>query len=296
MQEKSIHKERGGQFTVKVSVLFVIYNPNQKEILHIKEVAANTQAVIVDNSSSRSTELKSEGNLHYLYLGGNKGIAEAQNVGINFITSHINAKYIVFFDQDSIVDNNYTNAICSEFERVSKNRSNLAILGPTVIRKDDGTVYAPFIRKETKDSYGFTVRREIISSGSCIPTSIIHAVGCNNPKLFIDYVDFDWCWRANSQGYICGITSKVKIYHKVGKHELHIGRYRVIISSPKRYFYSYRNYLWLCRKKYVPRDWKIKTGIKALARLFYFPLLVRNGIEIWKYMIKGVWEGLTKSF
>ena len=284
MQEKSIHKERGGQFTVKVSVLFVIYNPNQKEILHIKEVAANTQAVIVDNSSSRSTELKSEGNLHYLYLGGNKGIAEAQNVGINFITSHINAKYIVFFDQDSIVDNNYTNAICSEFERVSKNRSNLAILGPTVIRKDDGTVYA------------FTVRREIISSGSCIPTSIIHAVGCNNPKLFIDYVDFDWCWRANSQGYICGITSKVKIYHKVGKHELHIGRYRVIISSPKRYFYSYRNYLWLCRKKYVPRDWKIKTGIKALARLFYFPLLVRNGIEIWKYMIKGVWEGLTKRF
>ena len=229
-------------------------------------------------------------------MGGNKGIAEAQNVGINFITSHINAKYIVFFDQDSIVDNNYTNAICSEFERVSKNRSNLAILGPTVIRKDDGTVYAPFIRKETKDSYGFTVRREIISSGSCIPTSIIHAVGCNNPKLFIDYVDFDWCWRANSQGYICGITSKVKIYHKVGKHELHIGRYRVIISSPKRYFYSYRNYLWLCRKKYVPRDWKIKTGIKALARLFYFPLLVRNGIEIWKYMIKGVWEGLTKRF
>lgn len=296
MQEKSIHKERGGQFTVKVSVLFVIYNPNQKEILHIKEVAANTQAVIVDNSSSRSTELKSEGNLHYLYLGGNKGIAEAQNVGINFITSHINAKYIVFFDQDSVVDNNYTNAICSEFERVCKNRSNLAILGPTVIRKDDGTVYAPFIRKETKDSYGFTVRREIISSGSCIPTSIIHAVGCNNPKLFIDYVDFDWCWRANSQGYICGITSKVKIYHKVGKHELHIGSYRVIISSPKRYFYSYRNYLWLCRKKYVPCDWKIKTGIKALARLFYFPLLVRNGIEIWKYMIKGVWEGLTKRF
>lgn len=294
MQNKVNYRRKDGQYTVKASVLIVVYRPSEQETQHIKEIAATNHGVIVDNSASMNEELKNAGLLHYIFLGGNKGIAEAQNIGIDYITSNINAEYIVFLDQDSIADTNYADTICAEFERISKQHDNLATLGPTVIRKDDGTVYAPFFRKEGIDSYGFTPRREIISSGSCIPTSVIHAVGCNNPKLFIDYVDFDWCWRANKQGYVCGITSNVRIYHKVGNHELHLGNYRVIVSSPMRYFYSYRNYLWLCRQDYVPTDWKIKTGIKAASRFVYFPFLVSNGVDIWKHMIKGIWAGLTE--
>ena len=113
--------------------------------------------------------------------------------------------------------------------------------------------------------------------------------------LFIDYVDFEHCWRANSKGYVCGITQNVTLPHKVGNNELHFPHgYRVIISAPFRYYYQYRNWLWLCRRNYVPKQWKINTCIKFMLRIVYFPFAVNDWKLIEKYMFKGINDGLYK--
>lgn len=40
--------------------------------------------------------------------------------------------------------------------------------------------------------------------------------GINDDSLFIDYVDHGWCWRAESKGFVNGITPKIKLAHYVG--------------------------------------------------------------------------------
>ena len=55
--------------------------------------------------------------------------------------------------------------------------------------------------------------------------------GINDDSLFIDYVDQGWCWRAESKGFVNGITPKIKLAHYVGQQEYRIFNQLVIISS-----------------------------------------------------------------
>jgi rhamnosyltransferase len=166
------------------------------------------------------------------------------------------------------------------------------MLGPSVENFETGEEYKSVIHKEQVTDIGFIPRREIISSGSCTTIECLKEVGLNDGRLFIDYVDFEWCWRANSKGYVCGITSNLSISHHVGQKTINLFGYLIIISAPGRYFYQFRNYLWLIRRNYVPLQWKIAMGIKSVARLIYFPLCIPSGVACWKNMLKGIRAGL----
>ena len=189
----------------------------------------------------------------------------------------------------------YVRSIVDEYERISTVRKNLFLLGPTVINKTNGEEYRSVIHSDKKSDQGFIEKREIISSGSCVSVDKLNQVGVMDTRLFIEYVDFEQCWRANSKGYVCGITRNVTLSHKLGSRELHFPHgYRVIISAPFRYYYQYRNWLWLCRKGYVPRQWKINTCIKFMSRIIYFPFVVNEWKAIEKNMFKGIHDGLFK--
>lgn len=204
---------------------------------------------------------------------------------------------MVFFDQDSDFTEKYVRSIVDEYERIAAFRKELFLLGPCVINKTNGEEYRSVIHTDKKDDQGFVEKREIISSGSCVSVEKLNQVGTMDTRLFIDYVDFEHCWRANSKGYVCGITRNVTLSHKVGSRELHFPHgYRVIISAPFRYYYQYRNWLWLCRRNYVPRQWKFNTCIKFMFRIIYFPFVQKKWKTIEKNMFKGIYDGLFKQY
>ena len=122
---------------------------------------------------------------------------------------------------------------------------------------------------------------------------VLEDVGLNEEQLFIDFVDSEWCWRAVAKGYRCCMTTNIVMTHHIGRRIITIGPIKDIISSPQRYFYQYRNYLWMLRRPYVPRQWKISVGVKSILRLFYFPFFIKDGWKSWKYMWKGIWKGLS---
>lgn len=277
-----------------IAVVIVLFNPSESDIQNVRELSVFYYGVVVDNSETPCIVEPTVGRLRYICNKRNLGIAEAQNIGISTILDQNAYTHIVFLDQDSRLPKSYPNDIVTEFSKLKPLYPKLAILGPTVSNKETGEEYKSVIHKYSTDDNGFSQRRHIISSGSCIPTTVLKDVGFMNSSMFIDYVDYEWCWRAEAKGYICGITDKIQICHKVGKRELSIGKYKVIISSPFRYFYQYRNYLWLIREKYVPLQWKLATGVKFLSRLVYFPLCVKGGTKCWKYMIKGIIQGIKK--
>ena len=277
-----------------IGVVIIVFHPNLKLLeSKLKQIGDDVAIVVVDNTPNKVIEIE-QTNVAYIPLRENTGIANAQNVGIGNLLDR-GCTHVVFFDQDSDFTENYVRSIVDEYERISTVRKNLFLLGPTVINKTNGEEYRSVIHSDKKADQGFVEKREIISSGCCVSMAKLNKVGLMDALLFIDYVDFEHCWRANSKGYVCGITQNVTLPHKVGNNELHFPHgYRVIISAPFRYYYQYRNWLWLCRKGYVPRQWKINTCIKFMSRIIYFPFVVNEWKAIEKNMFKGIHDGLFK--
>lgn len=274
----------------KIGVIIVLYYPNIKEISQkLEKFSKDYQWILVDNTPKQDLRLTTD-NIIYIPLFKNMGIATAQNKGIDILIK-LKCTHIVFFDQDSNIEDSYPQEIVDEFERIKLSNKSLFLLGPKIINKTNDKEYSSAIHKDRIND-NFIPKREIISSGCCCTTKSIEQIGKLKDDLFIDYVDFEWCWRAKTKGFICGITNKIALEHKVGTKEIYLGNYIIIISSPFRYYYQNRNYLYLIKKKYVPMQWKLATGIKVILRLIYFPIFINKGGKYWKNMLKGIKSGI----
>ena len=278
----------------KVGVVIVVFHPNAFELQNkLKHLGADVIIAVVDNTPVKEISI-AQSNVTYIPLHENTGIANAQNQGIGSLMER-GCSHIVFFDQDSDFTEDFVRSMVSEYIRISAIRPNIFLLGPRVLNKTSGEQYRSVVHTEAAADCGFVLKREIISSGSCVSVDRLREVGKMDARLFIDYVDFEHCWRANDKGFVCGVTDNVVLPHKVGSRELRFPRgYRVIISAPFRYYYQYRNWLWLCRRSYVPRQWKLNTGVKFMARILYFPFAVNGWRVIEKNIFKGIYYGIFK--
>lgn len=277
----------------KSAVIVVLFQPKEEDIDNIRNISMICDGVVVDNSSEKIIDGNIIGNFQYIFNGDNVGIAEAQNIGIKYLLDNDNYEFIVFLDQDTRIGIDYIERITKVYSHILSFEPSLALLGPTAFNtrthEEYKSVFHPYRTKENI----FVQKREIISSGSCIRVDILKRVGQNLPWLFIDYVDFEWCWRANSMGYVCGTTPCVHIQHSVGQKEYHIGSYIIIISSPIRYFYQGRNYIKLLNLSHVPFQWKLTNMVKTLLRLIYLPFVPKVGLNCWQQLIRGLYDGIV---
>ena len=282
--------------TYDIAIVIVVYNPTADDMNFISKVSSSYRGVVVDNSPKVNLEENCIGNMQYIPLKENTGIAHAQNVAIKHILdSAERPKYIMFFDQDSRYAVSFPQIMAEEYGRIKEKVKNLAMLGPEVVNIETGKSYKSVIHTEEELDNGFVPKREIISSGSIVQTDILSKIGMMVDTMFIDFVDFEWCWRAKHNGFICGITKNVSLKHKVGKNTKNIFGYPLMIWAPYRYYYQYRNYIWLARVTYTPLQWIIATGIKFVLRMFYFPLSITNGTACVKQMIRGIKDAI-KSY
>ncbi len=273
--------------------VIVLYNPSDNVVrrwTNVAEKCNNCTFIFVDNSIECNWSYSLD-NCTYIHLKKNKGIAFAQNVGIN-ISMEAGADFVLFFDQDSEVDASYCMSMLEEYKRVKTLVPNLAILGPTVINKETGEGYKS---GGSTNKSGFVITNALISSGTIVETETLKVVGLMDDELFIDAVDFEWCWRAVSKGYTCARTESVKLPHKVGQKNKTILGVSYIISSPFRYYYQYRNWLWLIRLDYVPKVWKRNVSIRRVSELIIIPSISENKCKIICNMWKGIWAGLFKN-
>ena len=280
----------------EVALVIVLYNPSADDLRNVTQLSMKYEGVVVDNSVEENFDGREVNRMEYISLRGNHGIAEAQNVAVREILARGKARYVVFFDQDSRYEEGYPLRIAAYFGQIASQLPNLAALGPTVITNDTAEEYHSAFHEDRYLTSDFIVRRDIISSGCCISTAVLSDVGLLDESLFIDFVDTEWGFRAQSKGYVVGVTPRVKIKHKVGLGEIHIGKHIVSIAAPYRYYYQYRNFLLLLRRGYVPIQFKVNFGIKLLCRFFYLPFVIEKGWDSWKNMARGTADGLRAVF
>lgn len=275
--------------------IIVFYKPTIKQIESIKLLAQFYNIVVVDNTPLIDLNIVQGSNdsLMYIALKENKGIAAAQNIGITEACKK-EYKYVFFLDQDSEIEADFPLDMLDEYKRIQKCEGNVAALGPMIVNKETNAAYKNYESSKNCEN-GYFICPTIISSGTLLPLWAFKKVGMMDESLFIDLVDHEWCWRANRMGFVCCMTSNIKMIHKVGLSEKTFLSLSFLIAAPFRYFYQYRNFCWLLKRDYVPANWKVKNLMRSIITFFFIPWFSDEPIAVFRNMLAGIYAGLFKK-
>ena len=277
----------------RILAIVVLYNPSI-EILEKWRTYVQCHSQVffyfVDNSQFFANVANTENSIYY-GCQSNLGIAAAQNIGIKYAIEN-GYYYTIFFDQDSEIDGDFIQDIVGEFDYVRKKNDRIVILGPRIINKDTLLEYK---HREKIVDESYVTASHLISSGSIVNVDAFKNVGLMNEKMFIDYVDFEWCWRAKSKGYLCVKVCNVFMRHKVGQNMVSFLGIPIVFSAPIRYFYQYRNFLWLLRCSYVPLKWKIKMLLRKVVEPLFLIVFIDKKKELLVNIMRGIISGMNNK-
>jgi len=298
--------EGNHEMNEKVFCIVVTFNPDAAELLkNVRSILENHVAlVVVDNGSSNhetiGEQLQGIPDVAFIPLHENRGIAAAQNVGIEYAYEH-GGGFFWLSDQDTFYPADYIRKALEFIESLDeKEKSNLGVVGPVFYDNNRGAVqpvvvFSPFTRKYMAKE-GANVVSHMIASGMVIPRKAIDIVGYKNEGLFIDWVDMEWCWRASYlhdlKLLVCG---DLVINHSLGDSHRNILGKKIIFRSPFRHYYMVRNAVSLAvRAKYLP--WAVSGELfaKSIAWSLVLPVFSRSGKgQHLKAVATGFYDGLA---
>jgi rhamnosyltransferase len=191
----------------KICVGIVLYNPDIETLLEsLNEVSKITSKIyLVDNHSNNIDiiERKKLPNVTLIKNSANFGIAKALNQILEIAYEDDN-KYLITLDQDSILKS-----------YMIENMMNY-------VQIKDVALICPIINDLNKSKNIVQAKKFIdvdrcITSGTLMILDECKAIGKFDEKMFIDYVDFDYCKRIKLFGKRIIRVNDAVINHEVGK-------------------------------------------------------------------------------
>lgn len=279
-----------------VCAILVTYNPNVNELKdNILSVTDHVGMIcLVDNSTdpdiqNKILDLQAAFNLHVIPNRDNLGIAQAQNQGFDWAI-HQGYDFFFLLDQDSKITNDTVEKLLSNYCELSNKNRKVACIGPLAFDRDksEDNVYNQYGQEEER----IVEVSETLSSGSLISKEAIAEIGKMEEDLFIDLVDYEWCWRAKERGYSTYISKDVKLAHRLGEGRVGVSRFSIGIPSPIRHYYQFRNTLIMLKRSYVPRNFKVRYMVVLPVKFLFFMFLSKPRLVRFKYMIQGVVDGI----
>jgi rhamnosyltransferase len=273
----------------KIYSILVAYNPDVGILCDsVERLTLQTDFVVVCNNSDFSIELDMV-KVKVFNFGENIGIAKAQSIGMKWAFEN-GADFILQMDQDSIPENGMVEKLMNSYELIDKLGYKIGIIGPRDYDKDTKEYSKALINKEKNiPNTSISMIPDILSSGSLIHKDVYVLVGGMDDDLFIDIVDFEYCWRMEKFGYLIFKDQEALLAHKLGDGKVKLFNFIDInIGSPFRHYYQFRNILYMMKRDYVPVYWKISQIVKLLLKFFIYPIGLKDGIIRFKYMRLGI--------
>lgn len=261
----------------------VLYNP---DIGRLKEnieaiIGQVSKIVLVDNGSDNISDIKSiidrKPNVFLITNARNKGIAAALNQ-LLFHAVSSGAEWLLSLDQDSVVSHGYV-------ERMLESPIDpyVALLAPNVLDRND-------IGRNLLSRSGVMKVKECITSGTMMNVHVCKKVGYFDEKMFIDYVDFEYCYRVRQCGYDIVRNNDVILLHQLGNGRVasFLGKpFMVTNHSPIRHYYIVRNCVYLIKK----HGWLVR-GVRGVLQEFFIVIgYEENRFLKLKYMFRGILHG-----
>lgn len=267
----------------------IIYNPEEGVLANIYSYINEVDALIViDNSDicteSIQTTLKGISQVIYINNKENLGLAHALNMAAK-LAIRKNYKWLLTMDQDSKASSSMFSTMRYNLSLLSKNQK-IGIISPVHLDKNN-------ISKE-KEAEKLIERCIVMTSGNLLNLEAFKAVGPFEEKLFIDYIDHEYCLRLKMNGFSIYESTNSYLYHNLGNITIHSLLRKSIATtnhSPIRRYYITRNRLYVLKKyKQIYPDYYKKELMhiwKDLARIL---LLEKNKIKKIKFILLGFYH------
>lgn len=278
---------------IRVAGVVILFNPSLRFIDSIKSYVNQVETLyVIDNSEQSESEfvdkLQLFRNVVYKWNGRNLGIARALNVGAQLALEQ-QYDFLLMMDQDSILSENVMAKFLKYFaDHVSDNV---------------GILYAHHIYKNYYQQQVIPPSEEILvadTSGSVLNLKAYSKVGPFLEKLFIDYVDFEYCLRLRLNGFKIVQLNSATLYQELGNmviKRLFFLKVGVTNHSPQRIYYRVRNRLFVSSKYFLHFPiWSIKQMAYLWIEFGKIILFEENRIPKCKMMMKGVMHYLSNNY
>lgn len=277
---------------MNISAIIVTYNPNLSQLsVCVSSLLPQVEKIIIVKNSSEKLDFSEFQNekIIQIQLEKNFGIAYAQNRGIDK-SFELGSKWILLSDQDTVFPKNYV----SNFEKKIKIFGKNKIYAPTFFNevKNQKEPVSVSILKSVIPSGNEAVKVfHAISSGMIFYKEVFQKIGGMKDVLFIDYVDFEFCWRAKKFGIETLCFPDTEINHQLGDSYKKVFGKKITIRSDFRYFYMLRNGFYLSKNcEYLSNCEKSALRKRTLIFAIGIILISKNKLKALKLVKSAVCE------
>lgn len=280
---------------LKIYAVIVAYYPEMGALVRLVAILNSGDVKVVISDNTPGGALLSPMDCIVIDMGGNTGIASAQNAAVKRALAE-GADVVVFFDQDSLIDQNLVERLVARLD-ISKP----SVIGPIYFDTRQGFECPTYVLNKwgyphkvlangRDEPYQVDIR---ISSGSAITTKTFALVGLFDELLFLDYVDCEWCLRARAHGVPIYVDPTVTMLHSIGTMCIRFGPLKVWVDAPVRSYYRLRNAFLLLRRREVPKAFAIKEITSELIHQTIQVFIADKRYARFYALASGFWHGLT---
>lgn len=276
-----------------IAAIVTAYKPDAGFLSRFLPLLQVCNAIVVVDNTPGGHRFELPSGFALLQGGKNVGLAHALNGGLRE-AQRLGAREVVLFDQDSTPSPELIRSLGSALRQATAAHGPRCCVGPTHL--DDGV---PVGQRGLGPAVAGAAHA--LSAITCLPTSgMMFALEALAPDdtfstaLFLDLVDFEWCWRLRTRGWTFLRAADIRMYHRLGLAEQRFLGITYHVPAPYRHYFQVRDTLRLAARSYVPIYSKIRlVGVLPLKALIY-PLLLDHGVERLRWMARGVLDCMRR--
>lgn len=228
---------------LRIAGVVVLYNPDDKVLVNIPTYLDDVDVLyVVDNSDTPNNglveQLRRIPKVGYYSEARNLGIAKAFNIAAHKAAA-AGYDWLLTMDQDSRASEDMLNRMISLIE--DNDMDDVVIVSPRHATLGyENNLYGEMVLK-----------LGVMSSGNLLNLRVYQQLGDFMEELFIDYVDYEYCLRANSKGYKVLQINDAVLYHELGRQKMHKLLWKevsVTHHNAVRRYYITRNRLFVSAK------------------------------------------------
>ncbi len=285
----------------EVCAVLVTYFPSAESAKAIACLAPQVDKIlIVDNGSSPDSfqniqPIIEKLNITLIRNNKNIGIAAALNLGLQFAKRE-KYPWLVTMDQDSIPAESMIDEMLS-IQQSFPAPKRIGLITPTHINLATSTRYDS--RHSFAKSTSWRLLSTAMTSGNLVCVCAASEIGGFDNKLFIDYVDHDFCFRLRRSGHHIVEASNAILSHSLGNttvHSIFWLRPRTTNHSTLRRYYITRNriYIWQKNWKLDPL-WILRDIRSFILESLFIILWESSKIKKFSAIVRGATDAIFRN-
>jgi len=273
--------------------VIVTYHPSAAMIENMSKVLQQAQALVVVDNGSSADELhplrlaRQTLGFHLIENGDNLGIAEALNQGIRWARG-MGYPWVILFDQDSKITDGFIDQMFASWA-AHPERERIGSLHPTYF---DPQTRAELVNPRAPDGSLVTSW----TSGALMPSWVFDRLGWFAAEYFIDFVDWEYCFRIRAAGYLIAESKEATLLHAPGEptkgkilwRTVHLSNHDAV----RRYYISRNCIPFYTKYLFTLPKFSIKGAYGQFKETIVCLLAEKDRTHKLRNILLGTWDGV----